>query len=602
MAGYSWKHKNDTYILSEAQSSEVEDYSDSQPDDNLFNAWFEDYVKKNNIPKKHYGRAAFWSRVSDSGDTINRLVTVKQSAASLMKVVDPKIKIGEIKFDEGGEVTIPSQPAVDAKSLHEALDNTAGFAIFSAFRKTFSGLRNTERGILLADPTERNVEIYRALETMRVNSRGLKENPGFADYIESATNYVYNGYQLPDEWDKENPAAQLASIMSPLIYGKRVGEVGTKPYADKAAAAERISMKYVERNAVDIGSARDAIREIVKLLDIPEDDKTPQESPLPMSLTPDGGRPLDERTKEEVDARIDMEQELVKGDPHDGDGYGRAEKTTLKVKPPYEGRGGSINVPGAIAKADAHLRLKKTLDKRTEHFQKSGDLDEDELYRLMQRDDRVFMNVEEEQEESASIHFLVDASGSMEAGVGSGHGYGGYGPTRLSTAIEMAWLMAHSMNKRQHVKAHVWAHTGDGPVTGSAGRARHDGPVVYDIWQTGEDLNRLNIIKEIYTANNYDGYAIKFVGSKLEKEEAEKKYLIVLSDGQPSAHGYGGVAGMDHVREVTDALLKKNIHVVQIAIGGISASQQARMFKHFVEFTTLDATIKKFAKILDKAR
>ena len=131
----------------------------------------------------------------------------------------------------------------------------------------------------------------------------------------------------------------------------------------------------------------------------------------------------------------------------------------------------------------------------------------------------------------------------------------------------------------------------------------HHGPIVYDIWQNGDPLDRLDIVLQVDHSQNADGYAIEYVGKKVLEEDAERKYLIVLSDGQPAASYYGGPTAMDHVREVTDTLIRKSVHVVQIAIGKeMGPAEQAKMFKHFVIYENINQTIREFAKLLDKAR
>jgi nitric oxide reductase activation protein len=141
-----------------------------------------------------------------------------------------------------------------------------------------------------------------------------------------------------------------------------------------------------------------------------------------------------------------------------------------------------------------------------------------------------------------------------------------------------------------------------GPSSYNGRLSSHTGPIVIDIWKTGEPLDRIGYVLVGPSGNNYDGYAIEYVGKKLINEEAEKKYLIVLSDGYPAGWDYGGEDAMDHVREVTDSLLKKGIHVVQLAIGGNLDEAQARMFKYFVTYKNTNQLITDFAKILDKAR
>ena len=82
--------------------------------------------------------------------------------------------------------------------------------------------------------------------------------------------------------------------------------------------------------------------------------------------------------------------------------------------------------------------------------------------------------------------------------------------------------------------------------------------------------------------------------------------IFVFSDGLPAASsGYGGAAGMTHVRKVVDWAKHKDIDVVQIAIDpyGLADEDQKRMFDHYVMYDHirgLDALPAQLVAILKK--
>jgi nitric oxide reductase activation protein len=87
-------------------------------------------------------------------------------------------------------------------------------------------------------------------------------------------------------------------------------------------------------------------------------------------------------------------------------------------------------------------------------------------------------------------------------------------------------------------------------------------------------------------SNNYDGYAIKYVGERLaaEARNGEQRLLIVLSDGYPAGTGYGGASAERHMRDVIAELRRKHqIRTLQIAIDtGLDPERQSRMFDEFI--------------------
>lgn len=78
--------------------------------------------------------------------------------------------------------------------------------------------------------------------------------------------------------------------------------------------------------------------------------------------------------------------------------------------------------------------------------------------------------------------------------------------------------------------------------------------------------------------NNRDGLAIAHAGEYLQKHgKSNKKLLIVLSDGQPAANGYGGHKAMQDVKGQVDALKAKGINTIGIFTGHESENQYFKL-------------------------
>jgi len=169
-------------------------------------------------------------------------------------------------------------------------------------------------------------------------------------------------------------------------------------------------------------------------------------------------------------------------------------------------------------------------------------------------------------------------------------------------ATQLAQLFVEAVSQQPNVKVKVLGHSGDNEDNNRGG-------AFYRIWEPGDSLDRLSILSNaMLYCENYDGWAIAWAGQMLRNEMADQKLLIVLSDGQPVASSYGGLAARNHVRRVTDRLDRAGVTVVQVAVGGdLREEDQAHMFKHYIMAPSgswvssfFPTTLRKLTKLLRK--
>jgi hypothetical protein len=321
---------------------------------------------------------------------------------------------------------------------------------------------------------------------------------------------------------------------------------------------------------------------------------------------------LDPQEAQEVEGLA--EEQVEKGDPQDPLFFpeGVYPPSNIIIRKPKMGSVYMPKIDNLLQKAKASFELRKATPRADERLMKDGELDEDELYRLAGDDLRVFKNTAEEVVPSAAVYFLVDISGSMHGyfdarGGSAGWNYGTMdenNPDRITVAQKMAYLLLKALEHRPNVTRRVLAHTGGTSATdwktlgGTADFFR--------IWEEGDPINRLSLIRTLDNGDNYDGFAIAWAGKMLAEESAEQKLLIVLSDGQPAGgSGYGGVPAMEHVRKVSDSLARKGIDVVQISMySQLREEHQRIMFKHFVPAPSgknpYDTMLRNMKRLLEK--
>jgi len=220
---------------------------------------------------------------------------------------------------------------------------------------------------------------------------------------------------------------------------------------------------------------------------------------------------------------------------------------------------------------------------------RSGELDEDELYRLNIGDMRVFKDSTEDRIPETAVYLLVDLSGSMHRHQ-SRHSYtlaSPFGTTfepAINVAHRMARLLVESMSREPNVKTRVLAHSAkdSGGADDGIGDARF-----FRIWEQGDPIMRLNLLKEVGRNYNYDGFAIAWAGKLLQEEPETHKMLIILSDGLPAGRSYGKPEAPLHVKRVVDRLVRSGVDVMQIALSpDLEEAEQAAMFgKRYIAAT-----------------
>ena len=245
---------------------------------------------------------------------------------------------------------------------------------------------------------------------------------------------------------------------------------------------------------------------------------------------------------------------------------------------------------GLVARMRSAFFFRPVAQQWTTRLQRSGALDEDEVWRAApalgkEHDFRVFEQRNVESSPDTTITLLIDISGSM------------YGQ-KMRTGVQAAAIMHEVLKATPGVRIRVRAHTGD-VAPGDRGDV-----VLYKVWESGEPVSRLGIPETVPHGNNYDGYAIGWCVREMlqHQKPEEQRLLIVLSDGYPHGSAYGGRDARRHVKETQAWARRQGVSVIQIAIDpSMDPARQAEMFDHWVPFTTLEALPAQITAILKKA-
>lgn len=131
----------------------------------------------------------------------------------------------------------------------------------------------------------------------------------------------------------------------------------------------------------------------------------------------------------------------------------------------------------------------------------------------------------------------------------------------------------------------------------------HRTTVVHYPAVTFEDVDSAKIPSLRADGNNRDGYSIRVAANELALRHEPRKILFVLSDGLPSASGYGGKAAYQDVRDAVLEARKKGIRTISLRFGETSNEPEFRfmydtpVFVH--DISTLPRTLGSvFKKVL----
>jgi hypothetical protein len=186
---------------------------------------------------------------------------------------------------------------------------------------------------------------------------------------------------------------------------------------------------------------------------------------------------------------------------------------------------------------------------------RSGDIDENALFKIKMNDDRLMLRTEVVSEKSIAVCLLVDESGSM----------GGY---RVNQAREVAVTLATALNGVSGISTSVYGHTAEEDGTDSGVSIRE--------YFTPRNPNLSSCMRMSGRMENHDGFAIQHTANAFFRDYGtyDRKIMFVISDGQPAGSNYGGSRARKHMRKVADACRSK-LGVEVYGIGIDSAYENA---------------------------
>ncbi len=189
--------------------------------------------------------------------------------------------------------------------------------------------------------------------------------------------------------------------------------------------------------------------------------------------------------------------------------------------------------------------LRENLDKMTSYGYRTGDIDENNLHKLMLNDDRLMMRTDVKALKQYAFGLLVDESGSMSG-------------LSIKEAQRAAIILAEALKGVSGVSLSIYGHTANTCETEGVAMREYISPRKNDYASLMQLEGR---------RNNLDSFATLHMANFMIADYADQqRYLFVISDGQPAAKGYGGKSAMDHMLQVTSTYRKKGVEIYGIGV------------------------------------
>jgi hypothetical protein len=243
-------------------------------------------------------------------------------------------------------------------------------------------------------------------------------------------------------------------------------------------------------------------------------------------------------------------------------------------------------VKGYVARTKALFAFRLGKRQYTQRERAEGRLDRTRLARA-QNSDRIFKTSYTREDKGLAVCLLLDESGSM--GWVWVNRDGKISGSAASKALQIAAMFASALKGVPGVELEVYSY-------GSCGPDERDCLVKYLYGKQNPELASVGGYEGSF--QNYDHIAIRTAGDLfVQNTRNDNRLMIVLSDGAPAGHCYGGAGARRATRDEVQRNKKRGIQTVQVAIQNFRSED---MFEHVVRFTDFATLIAKMRGLLTK--
>lgn len=462
---------------------------------------------------------------------------------------------------------------------------------------TYSSCCGKKAGDVHPSVASNSVKIWEAMETAVARRKIIEDWSGFGPYIASdAERSSATKQEVQDYIDNsvDNPTVDAASIaIAWNLLNSSDPVVIPDVYNDCIdSASEMLEEEVSPENRFD--TCTEITNRIYKILKTKEEENGGEgEGEGEGESSPDvcDGSMLGEKVENKTDANL-AEQEAgseetdedgtpdISATPPSGQSDVGAKYDLIKVdpKPKYVSEHAEVvsSHRSEIRSIRSSLMFRST-DARLQSFgHRSGDIDENSLFKIRMNDDRVMMKTDVVSTKKIAICVLVDESGSMGCG------------RRVEDARNVAIILAESLRGMDGIEVSIYGH--------SAEESHKHQNVTLREYYSPRQKNIACCMEISARSQNHDGYAILHAANifKRDYQDYDRKIMFVVSDGEPAGGGYGGTPAMDHMLRVSQSCDKQGIEVYGVGVdSAYSETNGKRMYgeKRFVVLSDVKSSL-----------
>jgi len=241
------------------------------------------------------------------------------------------------------------------------------------------------------------------------------------------------------------------------------------------------------------------------------------------------------------------------------------------------------SMKSAIGQLKRRIQLYGNTQIHTIRNQRRGKLDKKMLHKIPLGRPDLFKNIIVDEDKPLDVCLLVDESGSM-------------GTYKMKKARQTAIALREALKDNEALNLWVFGHTADGYSWGSKGETN-----MSCYWSPTFQADAKALGAMTARSENRDGMAILASAARVSAESpsmGSNKLMIVISDGEPSAHDYRYHAGVPHTKKVVSHLEGQGWNIIEIGISGARESAMKEMFNNYVLVEDMDKLSNTVSKII----
>jgi nitric oxide reductase activation protein len=507
------------------------------------------------------------------------------------------------------------------------LDAFYGAAIQNAALATMQTTQEYNKTMLMRDTSKNTTVkdlITSVLNTERIDKKLADRLPGYLKFVQKYKEHRFENYEGPGiEAPKQKRLLDL--VVKMLRYPANITEEDMEDFAEPLKAMERILKKHggIPNDFDSCASMATSLSNIVyKYTDKEEEPPGGGGEDEDGSGEDDGsGTPTPSKAKPEMDKSElndfakDMMASLI--NPEEGsaggedfaddfedfvDDMSETSPTTPKSDFNWEEEGTASEGKIFWKKAEVNSRskdryrdaitkidttkaavLQKLFARKSKNYEfsmksmRSGRLDTNKIAEAVQQVPTIYERFGQVTTSKVCVGVLIDESGSM-------------GGTKIQKAREAAIFINEVFKKMPDVELFIYGHTAD-----TNGRDSVDMTIYREKGLITDSFSLGTVDSH---ANNRDGDAILATARRMRNQTENQGLLIVLSDGAPSASGYGGREAIADTRKKVTRAQSLGFQVIQIAIEEHVPSKE--MFDYFIQMTDIKNLPKDLVNYMSK--